>query len=101
MSSYDDLFAEGMDQPEIQVPMDCLGLSLDCSNAEDFGQPVEVVVIAKVIQGGEFGYRMVSTTDLQSVEAMGMIRWAQLLVEEGVLAQAKLPDGECEEEGEV
>jgi hypothetical protein len=90
----DGLFDEGMDNEPDVVPMLSLGLPLDCAGTADFGQPTELIVIVKVIQAGEFGYRMVSTPDLQSVEAMGMIRWAQLLLEEGILTQARLPEDE-------
>lgn len=92
------LFGEGMDnEPEV-VPMLSLGLPLDCASTVEFGQPVELIVIAKVVQGGEFGYRMVSTPDLQSVEAMGMLRWASILLEEGILTQARLPDEDEEDD---
>jgi hypothetical protein len=93
--NYDDnrdgLFGEGMDNEDEVVPMLAFGLPLDCASTVDFGQPVELMVIVKVVQGGEFGYRMVSTPDLQSVEAMGMLRWGQILLEEGILTQARLP----------
>jgi hypothetical protein len=93
----DGLFEEGMDNAEIEVPMAALGLELECTSTVEFGQPVEVIVIAKVVQGGDFGYRMVSTPDLQSVEAMGMVRWAQILLDEGILVQARLPDDEYDD----
>ena len=78
-----------------EVPMACLGLPLDYSTAA-FGAPVEVLVIAKVIHGGDFAYRLLSTAELNSVEAMGMLRWGQLLVEDGIINRA-MHEGDEEE----
>jgi hypothetical protein len=95
--NQDGLFGEGMDNDEIDVPMECLGLDLECTSTVEFGQPVAVIVVAKVVQAGEFGYRMISSPDLQSVEAMGMVRWAQILLDEGILVQAREPEEEYDD----
>jgi hypothetical protein len=81
------------------VSMEALGLQLDFNNVE-FGTPTELILVVKVVQGGEFGYRMCSTPGLQSVEAMGMMRWGQLLLEEGIIVQARAPEDKDEEEME-
>lgn len=68
------------------VPMSCLGLALDYSQ-EAFGAPVEVLVVAKVIHHGDFTYRLLSTAELNSVEALGMLRWGQILLEDGLTSK--------------
>ncbi len=91
-SSYEaEMFAQ--DQP---TPMTCLGLPLDVDGS-DLGTPIEVIIVAKVLVDGEFNYQMVSTSDLASVEAMGMLRWGQLLLEEGILKSCReIPPAEEE-----
>ena len=93
MASPDDDFFDHFPQEEdiVIVPMECLGLKLDYST-EDFGAPVEVLIVAKVIHEGEFSYRLISTKELNSVEAMGMFRWGQLLLEDSILRAGKDED---------
>lgn len=95
MDNYDGLFADG--EPATPVSMQCLGLELDYST-EAFGTPVEVLVVAKVLYNGDFAYRLISTKELNSVEAMGMFRWGQLLLEDGILSHCACSRNSEEEE---
>jgi hypothetical protein len=79
--------------------MTCFGLELDYT-AEELGTPLEIILIAKVMDQGEFGYRLVTTSDLHTIEAMGMVRWGQLLLEEGVLNRCAAEEPVVAEEGE-
>jgi hypothetical protein len=73
--------------------MSCLGLPLDYS-PEAFGAPVEVLVVAKVIYQGDFAYRLLSSAELNSVEGMGMLRWGQLLLEDGIISRCPTEEEE-------
>ena len=75
------------------VPMTCLGLPLDYSQ-EAFGAPVEVLVVTKVVHDGDFDYRMLSTRELNSVEALGMLAWARLLLENGIINRSAIQGDE-------
>lgn len=96
-SSYEaEIFAEDQDPPP---SMTCFGLELDYTAAE-LGTPLECIIIVKVMDQGEFGYRMVSTADLHTIEGLGMLRWGQLLMEEGIMNRQHVCDEPVVEEGE-
>lgn len=86
MGSSDSVFDQDVTPDDPPPPMMCFGLEMDYT-AEELGTPLEVIVIVKVMDQGEFGYRMVSTSDLHSIEGLGMLRWGQLLMEEGIMAR--------------
>lgn len=96
MPDFSHDFFDGEDQP---VTMECLGLQLDYS-PDEFGTPVEVLVVAKVIHRGDFAYRLISTQELNSVEAMGMLRWGQLLLESGIMQRVVSDDDDDSTEEE-
>jgi hypothetical protein len=80
----DDVFDQDITPEEPPAPMYCFGLAMDYT-PEELGTPLEAIIIVKVMEQGEFGYRMVSTADLHSIEGLGMLRWGQLLMEEGIM----------------
>src|ERR1700721_689847 len=80
----DGIFEQDPTPDDPPPPMTCFGLELDYT-AEELGIPLEMIVIAKVMDQGEFGYRLVSTSDLHTIEGLGMLRWGQLLMEEGIM----------------
>lgn len=79
------------DEPE-PAPETALGLELDYDRTSSLGVPLECLVIAKTLDEGDFGYRILSSKELNTVEGLGMIRWAQLTVERGMFATCEDPE---------
>jgi hypothetical protein len=77
-----------MDEPESKEPVEgpeTTVFGLECgATTDDLGVPLDAVVILKHYHEGELGYHIYSTEGLLTVECLGMVRWAQLLIEDGV-----------------
>ena len=71
-----------------------LGMPLDAAEDDAIwsGTPLEAVVIVKMLtENGEIAYVTSATSGLKDVEALGMVRYAQLRLEVGMTARM---DGE-------
>lgn len=67
-----------------------LGMPLDAAEDDSTwsGTPLEAVVIVKMLNGdGEIAYVTSATPNLKDVEALGMLRYAQLRMEIGMTAR--------------
>jgi hypothetical protein len=72
------------------------GLNVDAT-PEDLGVPMEAVVILKHYHEGELGYHIFTTDSLLTVECLGMVEWAKLLISDGVVLVTD-HDGDEEED---
>lgn len=71
-------------QNELEAPETTV-FGLDVGATPDgLGVPMDAVVILKHYIKGELGYHIFSTDNLLTVECVGMMRWATLLIEDGV-----------------
>jgi hypothetical protein len=60
----------------------CLGLELFYNKAEPLGTPLDCFVMVKTMAAdGEVGWRLLSSENLNSMEAFGAIRWAEKTLE--------------------
>lgn len=69
--------SEIFSEPE-PVPRTCLGLAL---HGDDIGVPIDVIVVVKHLQDGEIYHNILSSEHLSSVEALGMVRFANVRIE--------------------
>lgn len=81
-----ELFSDLAEPPTI--PMSCLGMDLD-GVWEEGTVPIEAFVIVKTIRDGDFSYLLMSTRELNTIECLGMIRYATLILETGILQRAE------------
>jgi hypothetical protein len=82
------------------APQTCLGMHVELVGNAPLGHPLEAFVIAKTLDVGDVNYRLLSTPDLNTIEALGMLRLAILLVEKGIIMHSEAED-EDEEDGEA
>lgn len=80
----DELF-EQLSGPTDEPPATLFGMPLFYDEDEELGVPLEGVAIIKSMVNGEIQYRIVSTKHVTTVECIGMLRWAQVIVEDGML----------------
>jgi hypothetical protein len=61
------------------IEMKVLGLDVTAED-DEMGMPLEAMAIVKVLHEDHIEYRVVSTEGLTSVEALGMVQWADLVL---------------------
>jgi|SRR5271170_1060458 len=99
-----DVEIEDVEEPKPEVPMTILGLEADTYTDEPLGVPVEAMAIIKVLVDDHIEHRIATTEGLTSVEAMGMIQWADCNVKAAwatpvIVAYDDLPDDDDDEGG--
>jgi hypothetical protein len=64
-----------------------LGMPLEMASDDDqISQPLAAIVVVKCLNAdGSIGYRSRATTGVQTVEALGMARYAVLKLEQAIL----------------
>jgi hypothetical protein len=67
---------------EEEIPMTCLGKELFLAEDVPLGMPIDVLVIARTLDtDGEIAYRILCNPELDTVHAMGMTRFMQMMLE--------------------
>ena len=87
---------DNIPEPATEVPMKVLGLDLDFSQ-EFVGVPVDALVIVKCFVDGEIVHRVLSTDDLTTVECMGMVQLADVVIKNGWVTLT-IVDGDDDED---
>ena len=85
---------------DAEPPATLMGLELFYDKDNPIGVPLAGLAIVKTMSGGEIGYRLVSTDDLNTVECLGMLRWAQMIVENGMFDPFIMSDEEEDSESD-
>lgn len=70
----------------IELEKTCLGLGITSMLAyedEDF-VPLEVITVVKTMEKGDLGYRIYCTPNLGTVDGLGMMNWADLMLKIGI-----------------
>jgi hypothetical protein len=94
-----DFFSDGLiDAP----PMTCLGMSLDGSWSSDrSGIPCDALVVSRSMLDGNFAYQIITTKGIGAVDCLGMLRWAQMILEAGMFVHTESTSDDDDEEGEA
>src|ERR1700691_2686452 len=98
-----DFFAEYSGETIEAPPMTALGIPLDGSwTQERSGVPCDALVISRSMLEGNFSYQIITNKGLGAVDCLGMLRWAQMVLEAGMFVntEATLIEGGDEDEGE-
>jgi len=71
--------------------MTCLGLPVD-GTLSTGAVPVDVFVIVRSVHEGDFTYDLMSTEALDTICCLGMIGYAKLVLEAGILRHSENPE---------
>lgn len=84
---------------EEEIPMTCLGKELFLSEKVPLGMPIDVLVVARCLDtDGEVAYRILCNPELDTVQALGMTRFMQMMLEGPFLSVFNNRDDEREED---
>jgi hypothetical protein len=99
-----EFFAEFSEGTFESPPMTALGIPLDGEwTQERSGVPCDALVISRSMLEGNFSYQIITNKGLGAVDCLGMLRWAQMVLEAGMFinTEATLTPGEDDDEGEA